>query len=1052
MRSLRLPASIWLALAITTVSGIAQVSPPNTGSTAPRSEAPVVLEVFTVTGSNIRRTDVEKTLPVTSLTKDDIDARGGNTFIELMEYVPQLSPVAELGESQALTGGARGDLATVALRGLSSGNTLVLVNGRRLAPFPVAGSENQTPALITNVNQIPTAAIERVEILRDGASAIYGSDATAGVINTILKRNYNGLEFNARYGESDGSVLKETKFTATFGRVFNEDRTSLSLVYDYFDRTPLLARERKYAKVDDLRSIAPYPWNGTVTNENDFDNRAAQTEFGSFRRGSVGTGFVVTNPTPRPTQITSAQMNTNGTFFMVPTATSSIMLQAAQPSRTPGDPANAYYFDINPYRFITPATTRHNLYSVLEHKLNKTVTVFGELAYYMSKAELVRDPAAINSTADNFLVATANNPYNPFGSKFFDPAGAPNADGTPRLVGTPSDVIVLDLRKLESGERPSKVESDALRMVAGATGNLNDNWRWNSSILYAANETRDEEGRNYRESKVREALARTGSDAFNPFPTTFSVQNGTIVAGAAYTNPASVMNSLVDTWVREGESTLTTFDIKVDGHAFELPAGPIAVAGGGEWRHDTYDFVLAPFAGRNPAGTPVGGLFSPISGDNDFIAISPSDDTHAQRDVYSAFAEVSIPVFSKKQKIPLAQSLEVQLAARYEKYSDFGDTLKPKYGFNWRAAKWISVRASYNEGFRAPNIAQLFSGALQRTNVGSNDPYRGPVTALISDTSAAIKNLRRGNDQLKPEETTSRNAGVVIEVPFVKGLSLAVDYYKIQQKDAIGIIDFTDQLNIDRDMLAAETQRQIATGTPINNVDLTGKGNPNVTRFAVTQDDRDRFATFNSTAIPANQRGVVGALNFVNAEYVNAAARNIEGFDFAIEYRSPMFAVGRFTLKTDATYTRTFEVQNRADQAFTNQRWRDGLPLWRGTASVRWEKDKFSLGALARFIGSFQNTSAQNNQAAASAFTADYISGERFFIVAPWWTYNVFGSYRFGKDRTGFNGFLADITLRAGVNNVLNEDPPLADAQYAFNQGLHNARGRSWYLEVTKKF
>ena len=1021
-------------------------------STRKEETATVTLDVFTVTGSNIRRTDVETTLPVTVIDSKDLEARGGTTFVEMLEYIPQLTAIPELGESQALTGQARGDLATVALRGLSSGNTLVLINGRRLAPFPVASAESQTPALITNANQIPTAAIERVEVLRDGASAIYGSDATAGVINTILKRNYNGLEFNVRYGQSEGSTLKETKFTASFGRRFNSDKTSLSLIYDYFDRTPLLARDREYAKSADLRPLAPFPWNGTVTNENDFDNRSTQTEFGSFRRGTVGAGFVVSNPSARPTQVTATQVNTNGSFFMVPSGTGSPALQAAQPSRLLTNPANDYYFDINPYRFMIPATKRHNLYSVVEHKLSDRLTVFGEVAYYKSQTKLTRDPAAINSTADNFLVATADNYYNPFGSRFFSPSGAPNADGSARLVGTPSDVIILDLRRPESGARLSKVDSDATRLVAGARGKFTDNWSWDSSFLYARNTTHDEEGRNYRESKVREALARTGTNAFNPFPTTFRVQNGALIVGPAYTNPASVMDPLLDAWIREGESSLTTFDAKVAGQLFNLPGGRISVAGGGEWRHDTYDFTLAPFAGRNPAGTPVGGNFSPISGDNDFVAISPSDDTHAKRDVYSGFAELNIPLLGAKQNIPLVRSLSIDLAVRHEKYSDFGSATKPKGGLNYRMNRWLALRGSYNEGFRAPNIAQLFSGALQRTNVGSNDPYRGPVTALISDTSAAIKNLRTGNDKLKPEETESRTYGIVVEVPYVKGLSFTVDYYKIKQTDAIGIIDFNAQLFIDRVLLVAETGRQVAAGTPINNVDLAGKGNSNVTRFAVTQDDRDRFAAFNAMAVAANQRGVIGAISFVNAEYVNAAARNIEGFDIGAEYRTPQFQIGRFILKTDATYTKKFEVQNSAGQAFSNQRWRDGLPLWRGNATVRWEKDNLSLGVLGRFVGTFQNTSAVNDQAAAGNYTADYISSDRFLIVDSWWTFNAFGSYRFEKESTVLGGALRSTTLRLGVNNVLGEDPPLADSQYGFNQSLHNARGRSWYVDVTKRF
>ena len=420
--------------------------------------------------------------------------------------------------------------------------------------------------------------------------------------------------------------------------------------------------------------------------------------------------------------------------------------------------------------------------------------------------------------------------------------------------------------------------------------------------------------------------------------------------------------------------------------------------------------------------------------------------------MYSAFAELNIPLIGGKQNIPLVRSLSVDLAVRYERYSDFGAATKPKGGLNYRMNRWLALRGSYNEGFRAPNIAQLFSGTIQRTNVGSNDPYRGPVTALISDTSGAIKNLRNGNDQLKPEETTSRTYGVVVEVPFIKGLSFTVDYYKIRQTDAIGIIDFADQLTIDRDLLVAETRRQVAAGTPIGSVNLAGKGNPNVTRFPVSQDDRDRFAAFNGTAVAANQRGAIGALDFVNAEYVNAASRNIEGFDIATEYRTPQFRLGRFTLKTDATYTKKFEVQNSRGGTFSNQRWRDGLPLWRGNASVRWDRDQLSVGALGRFVGRFQNTSAVNDQAAASGFTADYISSSRFLIVDSWWTFNAFASYRFKKESAALGGALRDTTLRFGLNNVLGEEPPVADSQYGFNSGLHNARGRSWYVEATKRF
>ena len=206
-------------------------------TSASRPEDTVKLEAFAVTGSFLKRLEQEKALPVTIVTDEDIKTRGVTTPAELFASIPQAGRVP-ISESQASGADARGDIATVSLRGLGSGNTLVLLNGRRMAPHPISMPEGNlgVPSMGTNINVLPTAAIARVEVLRDGASAIYGTDATAGVVNTILHRDYEGVSLATRYGTTQHGGGTEWRATVA-GGVRSKDRaTKLVFNYDFLDR------------------------------------------------------------------------------------------------------------------------------------------------------------------------------------------------------------------------------------------------------------------------------------------------------------------------------------------------------------------------------------------------------------------------------------------------------------------------------------------------------------------------------------------------------------------------------------------------------------------------------------------------------------------------------------------------------------------------------------------------------------------------------------------------------------------------------------------------
>ena len=293
------------------------------------------LEAFTVTGSNIRRTDAETALPVTILSAADLDARGAGTMAELFETLGAAEPsgITEINNGPQL---ARGDVASVDLRGIGSGSTLTLLNGRRMAPHPISMAENGVPSLAVNINSVPRALVSRVEILRDGASAIYGADAAAGVINSIVSRSFVGAGLTLK-----GSLTQHggaNEFNATAFEGMRLGKTHLSVSFDYFHRDALAAHDRAWAKNADLRVSRklPAPWNGipvidpatgaAFARDNDFANTNSVNQWGQWQRGFIQPDFL-TFVGSRPTGnvgITTSTTPPAGVATMAADGTSSI--------------------------------------------------------------------------------------------------------------------------------------------------------------------------------------------------------------------------------------------------------------------------------------------------------------------------------------------------------------------------------------------------------------------------------------------------------------------------------------------------------------------------------------------------------------------------------------------------------------------------------------------------------------------------------------------------------------------------------------------------------
>lgn len=1034
----------WLAFAALVPALVAQPAAP---APAEGADDAVKLETFKVTGSNIKRTESEKALPVSVVTRDVLDARDGSTPIEFLLSLPQVTNVP-LNETATLGATARGDNSSISLRGLGTGNTLVLLNGRRLAPHPISAAESSVPALSPNVNQLPNRGIERVEVLRDGASSIYGTDAVAGVINYISDRDYRGTELRLRYGANEEGDGNEYRATLLFGREFAGGKGRIVTNLDWFKRGAVMTRDRTFSADADLTGRAPAPWD-SYTSDTDFFFRSSTSAYGNFTVGTLTNGVFTGT---RPSGISSALVSSGGNFFFVPNGTGGVAFKTTTPSRVGAE--RDYYYNLEADRTIQPKSTRQNFYSSIEYDLNDRVTAFFDLGYYYSKSKGYREPDSATRSTDGDLIVPATNPWNPFGTRYYHPTGAANTDGTPRLTGTPSPVVIINKRFMDLGTREINVTSDVLRALGGVRGKFFDTWTWESAGLYTVATSTDSEKGTTRQSLLQNALNQTTTDkAYNPFGYTFAVQNGTLAVTGAYTNPQSIISTFQENFRRDGQTELASWDVRAAGDVYPLWGGNVITAAfGAELRYETYDDERPEYAGLNPASSGLDPL------DNDFLAFSPNSDTHADRDVLGAYTELSVPLVGKQFTLPLVRYFELTASARYEKYSDFGDTTKPKYGFTWRPFTWAVVRGSYNEGFRAPNLAQLFTGELIRSTA-QTDSYRSSVTLLPSDGSVNRLFRRSGNQLLQPEESKGKSAGVVIEVPYVKGLTVSADYWEIRQNGVIGTSGgVTDDVNA----LIAATQAALAAGQSINAIDLGSgtanyQGDASVVRNPVTQADRDAFAAYNATRSPANQRAVVGTIAYINETYFNRSERFVNGVDLEATYRFPRLPVGQFTLNTEWTYIIDAHTYATPTSARDDLRWQGSSPIWKGNASLTWRKGNWRAGLSAQYTGDFQDADGGTTFAVWDALGRPGYIAETYdtgamryrYVVESLTTYNGYVSYRFRSKKH----WLDDTTVRVGVINLTNEEPPLAADSRGYATSVYNsvARGRVWSVEFAKK-
>ncbi|MBL8650091.1 MAG: TonB-dependent receptor [Sphingopyxis sp.] len=993
--------------------------PAPTGSESAQDGEDAAQPEIVVVGTRIEGARVTEALPVVVVNQDKIDAVGAVSGDELIRSIPQMGDVSfNPGNNAQTSNAARGDVGSVNLRSLGVGNTLVLLNGRRVVTHPASQGLSDTgtvPVLSYNSNAIPTTGLQRLEVLLDGAAALYGSDAVAGVVNTVLKDNYDGLRLQAQYGGAEGTHLTEFQGNILAGKSF--ERGNITMSFEYTDRSALRAADQDFTASANLRPLfAEYP---------DFadslvpDFRATRGAWpalmvpvtgGRPRRGTTNLTTAAGAFTVRPTRLGGCTQALTADLCLVNTALAT---------------NNAFRdlrYDTAVGTTVMPSVKRYNAFANGHYDLTDTLTLFGEFGYYRSNTVRIQPPV-INL---NQIWIPASNYYNPFG-----PVGSPNR--LPGLTNVPDaglPVLLTTYRFVDTGPQVVRVSGEQIRGLIGVRGET-AGFKWDSAFVYSEASAVDSSVA-VRSSALQQSLALSTPDAYNPF-------NGgcidTLSFGDCTPSSQTAIDAITFELKRRSKTTLTMGDFRASrSDLLTLPGGDVGMAFGVEVRRETQrDDRDAAVDGSRPFVDAVTGAVT-IS---DAAAVSDNPDTYGKRTVAAAYAELAVPVVSEDMNIPLVRRFDVQLAGRYERYSDFGSVARPKIAAAWDVFDGLRFRGSYSQGFRAPNLEQVNAVEYARLAT-SQDFLRCEVdlrAGRIANFNACGNNVgysRRvsGNPDLKPEKSTNYNLGAVIEPSFLSGdlgrVTFTVDYWSIRQKGIVGILG--NDTAIALDYLAR----------------LNGSSNPNVIRDAANADD---IAAFAGTGITP-----VGRITTVRDQFINLQPQTVRGLDLALYWESPKTGIGKFDFAINATRLLKFSrdpgptvdalVEARANgdiNAATplpetqNLIEVNGRPKWRGTASLTWSLGSFQIGAFGRYTGAVDETALVD------------LNGNPWRIKSQF-TANLYAQIRI-RDAAGLGG---DMRWRVGVRNIADKKPPLSSEGYLGS--LYNPYGRYWYTSVTTEF
>jgi iron complex outermembrane recepter protein len=694
-------------------------------------EAP--LETVLVTGSLLPTTPDEAAVPIVVLDAKQLEQNGvaSNPLEILRKSIPAFEGRGNAGTSNANNDNQRtAGGSQLQLRNLP---TLVLINGQRVANAAIGGINGKN---FVDVNQIPAADIDRIEVLTDGASSIYGSDAIGGVVNFILKSDVDGIRAGGRYGGAEGGY-KESSGFVTGGT--DLDGWKLTATGSYNKTDPLFQNARSFTSpLYGKTSSIP----GVVAGGNAILAPGLASPSGTNPTGAAATASSL------------SQLIANGTYN----------------ATTPGAISNS--FDVSQYQTLLLQQEQDSFVGSLSKKLfDDHVELFGDLLYSHDKSFTQWLPVPVTG-----ISVPAGAPFNPLTTAF---SGVTFTDlGEPKQFFNTTDAVWTDV---------------------GLRGKLWDGWHWETAADYSFSTLRQLQDNLIFKPNVALAIAGGFDASGNPVAggAYSRVYGNTSLSSPFVTIPAldpfarSGLNSttlanLYGTEVINSRSQLVSWDGKIDGKVLELPAGDIVAAIGASWRRET----LSGHTDANGRNTdPVTGLTT--GNDQLWVGGTYADPFQHHRDIRAVFAESRVPITSEKWGVPGVRDFDLTLAVRNEHYSDAGGSTVPKYGFRWQPFdKQFTVRGNYAKSFSAPSLYAEYGPTDTRQVAGTL------IQGVFGPNYPGLPfNGEDGNNpQLKPATSVSRSIGFVLQPEVAHGLTVNVDFSSITLNGYAGGIGFNNIL------------------------------------------------------------------------------------------------------------------------------------------------------------------------------------------------------------------------------------------------------------------
>ncbi len=686
-----------------------------------------------VTGSKIPTAEEVGPNPVQTIDRQEIERSPERTTEELLRHLPvaNANGVPSANNGNGFAPGA----SSISLRGFDPSATLVLIDGRRVAPYPVGFGNLGTQSFV-DLNSIPADAIERIEILKDGASTTYGADAVAGVVNIKLRHDYRGAEANLEYGNTLDKDSSEFRASLIAGA--GDDNTNVFAVMTYYHRNAIFNRDRGYSAVAPALSSNSSPGNFQVS-----------------REAALAAGV--------PPDL----LPESDTFFAVPPPLSNGLTPS---SGYRYSPSRLSFFNFNQFSSSVPESERYGGLLNFDRKvLGDQLLLYGELLYQHVHTINQLAPSATGSFQNPGHTTLAIPPHSPgatIGGPGYDETGVPFGAYNPF---NPFQQIISGGSRYRLAEFPNRIVVDtteAFLSTLGVRGEelFGGSWGYDGALRYS--EVRDTATGTFVSSSRFNRILNAADPIFDPaspeyIGTTapynpFGDYRVPIPSNRAGINFATVHPNDINI------SKLTTADFTLyTTSLFTLPAGGVGFAAGGQFRRESI--------GEQP---------DQLNREGDIVGLVVAPETHAGRKSYGIFAETSIPIFSPSNSIAGFHALDVTASGRYEEYRNNGTNIVvPKLGLRWQPwDETLTIRSTWGEGFREPSLFELYAAPVVFMT-----PLDDPLTG--NNVEATVRT--NSNPALQPEDSRNFTAGIVYSPKFVPGLTLTVDLFDIERHDVV---------------------------------------------------------------------------------------------------------------------------------------------------------------------------------------------------------------------------------------------------------------------------